>query len=97
MAKTKEYRALVGMNYPHPDSTEENVLEEVRVEAGDKISILPDDKWVSKMENQGHIEVWKERQTENVVDATEGVEYVHGVKVRHEDNQIVIREVKVDD
>jgi len=93
--KQKEYRALVGMNYPHPESTKENPLDEVRVEAGDKLSVLPDDKWVTHQVKAENIEVWVDKQTENVRDPSEQVERVTGVVSRHADggSTIVLREV----
>jgi hypothetical protein len=88
-SKPKEYRALSGMNYPHPDKED----TEVRVEAGDKLTIVPDDKWVQKMVNQGHLEEFEPNNTENVTDHAAEVVEVYGVMSRHRDGEIVLRPV----
>jgi hypothetical protein len=77
--KAKEYRALVGMNYPHPDDKE----SEVRVEAGDKISVIPDDDWVKHHMRVHNIEEWKERDTSKVRKPESEVLSVDGVMSRH--------------
>ena len=72
----KEYRALVGMNYKDAEG------EEVRVEAGDKIPDMPEDELRHQI-NVKNVEVWVERQTENVVDLDAVPVVVHGVLSRH--------------
>jgi hypothetical protein len=86
---TVDYRSLTGHNYVNVET--EN---EVRVEAGDKIPAgtmslsavnheLRDDK----------IEEWEPRKTEDVIHPEDNDSEVHGVKARHEDGELAVKEV----
>lgn len=83
----KEYRALVGMDYKNEKG------EEVRVEAGDKITEMPEDELRHQI-NVKNAEVWKERQTDNVVDLSTVPVEVQGVLSRHANKgaDIVLKE-----
>ena len=97
MAKAKEYRALVGISYPNPDydseDAESTVEPELRAEAGDKITDVPDD-WARVQTNQGNLEKWRVGKTENVRDSDDGV-FVEGVISRHQKDgeEIVLKGV----
>lgn len=57
---SEDYKALTGINFPHRDSG-----EDVRVEAGGKISSMGDDAVANELA-AGNIEPWTEEQDEAV-------------------------------
>lgn len=71
-----DYRALYGMNYTNTKGNE------VRVEAGDKITDMPENE-ASKQKNKKNIEEWVPRETENVHNPEDDEVEVHGVQSRH--------------
>jgi hypothetical protein len=90
-----EYRALVGINYvPKGAEKGEDGYPEKRVEAGDKITDMPDNAIKHELAAK-HIEKWVDRQTENVVRPEDEVPHVEGVKSRHanEGQDIVLKGV----
>lgn len=83
--KTKEYRALVGMDFLGEDG------EPHRVEAGDKIEGMPENE-LRRQVNEKNAEVWKRNQTDNVRDNS-GAQ-VYGVRSRHSDGEIYLHGVE---
>jgi hypothetical protein len=83
----KEWRALTGINYLDADGNEK------RVEAGDKITDMPQNA-VRHEKAAKNIEEWEPRKTENVRDDEDADVEVAGVQSRHEGGDVVIKEAR---
>lgn len=86
----KEYRSLTGHNY-----VSEVTGQEHRVEPGEKIVGMSASGLRHEIE-AGNVEEWEARKTENVRTEEDEAEIteVSGVRVRHSDGELVMKEVE---